>query len=327
MLKKQIARLEQMKENDAIDGHQTATKSIPNPTMDEYMWNGEQVFFNTARSFEQITDKVTDLNRTGHHYDIMYGQYLLPYYARHPNMKMLEIGLGCDMIYGPGASAMLHKKLFPQAQLWEAEYNATCVHNAQVSGDSSLDGINILTGDQGNVDVLDRWIDESGGNFDVIIDDGGHRQCQIWTSFLKLWPELKPGGLYFIEDLQVAKDPIYRSVESPVCSSTTTVPDNLKKMMDDLIYSGVENVFRIDLYPFSAEVKFMFCQSEACVLGKKSSSEHTFDDVDDMKERMMESGMMEKEDEYAFGHGEVDNYDQSKAPESWWLERSIRPII
>ncbi len=30
-------------------------------------------------------------------------------------------------------------------------------------------------------------------------------QDQIYASFMGLWPSLKPGGLYFIEDLQVAR--------------------------------------------------------------------------------------------------------------------------
>ena len=42
-------------------------------------------------------------------------------------MKMLEIGLGCDMGYGPGASVAVFKKLFPTAELWEAEFSALAV--------------------------------------------------------------------------------------------------------------------------------------------------------------------------------------------------------
>ncbi len=30
-------------------------------------------------------------------------------------------------------------------------------------------------------------------------------QDQIYASFMGLWPSLKPGGLYFIEDLQVSR--------------------------------------------------------------------------------------------------------------------------
>lgn len=76
-------------------------------------------------------------------------------------MKFLEIGLGCDMSNGPGASVNVWKKLFPQAELWEAEFNAACVEKSKAEG--KLDGIKTLTGDQMNISTLDRWIEESGG--------------------------------------------------------------------------------------------------------------------------------------------------------------------
>jgi hypothetical protein len=39
---------------------------------------------------------------------------------------------------------------------------------------------------------------------------GGHKQDQIFNSFMALWPALKSGGLYFIEDLQPnRKYPVY----------------------------------------------------------------------------------------------------------------------
>ena len=55
--------------------------------------------------------------------------------------------------------------------------------------------------------MLDKRILESGGEFDRIIDDGEHCNCKIWTGFVKLLPTAKPGGLYFIEYIQVAKIP------------------------------------------------------------------------------------------------------------------------
>jgi len=69
---------------------------------------------------------------------------------------------------------------------------------------------------------------------------------------------VKPGGLYFIEDMQVAKEIRFRQ-PTEQCSSDLIVPEKLKDLMDNLIYdTNHEN-----------EVEFMFCQSEACVLGKK----------------------------------------------------------
>jgi len=93
----------------------------------------------------------------------------------------------------------------------------------------------------------------------VIIDDGGHQNCQIWTSFLKLWPTVKPGGLYFIEDMQVARRPKYKKASSPLCDTETIVPEKLKGILDELIYDEER----------LGDIKFIFCQSEACVLGKK----------------------------------------------------------
>ena len=172
-------------------------------------------------------------------------------------MKMLEIGLGCDMNYGPGASVWLWKELFPEAELWEAEFDGRCVEKSKAEG--QLEGYQTLVGDQGDPKVLDQWIQESKGNFDVIIDDGGHTQCQIWTSFEKLWPTVKPGGLYFIEDLQVAKNKGFMK-SSPTCDgSHLNVPNKLKEILDQLMYNK----------PRSGEVEFLFCQPEACVLKKR----------------------------------------------------------
>eukprot|EP00579_Thalassiosira_antarctica_P022473 CAMPEP_0201987572 /NCGR_PEP_ID=MMETSP0904-20121228/91870_1 /ASSEMBLY_ACC=CAM_ASM_000553 /TAXON_ID=420261 /ORGANISM="Thalassiosira antarctica, Strain CCMP982" /LENGTH=196 /DNA_ID=CAMNT_0048541693 /DNA_START=431 /DNA_END=1021 /DNA_ORIENTATION=- len=190
----------------------------------------------------------------------MYGRFLIPYYQRKPNMKMLEIGLGCDMNYEPGASVALWKKLFPQADLWEAEYDATCVELAKKQG--KLDGFNVLVGDQGNNKTLDEWIEKSGGEFDVIIDDGGHQNCHIMASFIKLWPTLKPGGLYFIEDLSVGKWMGYRRYSTATCPKTFIFSHKLQEWLDDLIYQGAYGSRKWD-------VQFMFCQAEACVLGKK----------------------------------------------------------
>lgn len=220
----------------------------------DYLWNGEELYKHAALSGEVITDKVTT-----HSYQIMYGRFLLPYYQQNPTMKMLEIGLGCDMGYGPGASVALYKKLFPRAELWEAEYDADCVEKHR---NGALKGINLLTGDQGNDVVLDGWIADSGGNFDVVIDDGGHQNCQIWHSFLKLWPTVKPGGLYFIEDMLVATMAKYRGANTEICDKQLIVPNKLKEFVDDLMYTR-------DPHEYKNDIEFIFCQHHACVLGKK----------------------------------------------------------
>lgn len=221
----------------------------------EYLWNGKNIYYQAALATEPTPDKVTR-----HSYQTMYGRFLLPYYHQNPNMKMLEIGLGCNMNYGPGASVLLYKTLFPQAELWEAEYVERCVK--QYKNSDILKGINVLTGDQGDYNTLDSWIQESGGNFDVIIDDGGHQNCQIWNSFMKLWPTVKPGGLYFIEDMEVARHAKKHNPQAP-CDASVTVPEKLKEVFDVLIYEEYGKQRR------ESDIEYIFCQGDACVLGKK----------------------------------------------------------
>jgi len=226
-----------------------------------YITNGVVIFQETAESFQPTSDKVTT-----HEYYIMYGNHLLPYYYKNPKMKMLEIGLGCDMNYGPGASVKLWKALFPEADLWEAEYDGACVERSK----DKLAGLNTLVGDQGNPEVLDGWIEKSGGEFDVIIDDGGHTNCQIWTSFQKLWPTVKRGGLYFIEDMQVAKLRMYKRSTETCDGNGLNVPNKLKEIFDRLMYENSKHLRNNFGENKTGDVEFLFCQSEACVLRKKS---------------------------------------------------------
>ena len=48
---------------------------------------------------------------------------------------MLEIGLGCDMSYGPGASYHLWKTILSEHdELWEAEVDERCIEKFKRQG-------------------------------------------------------------------------------------------------------------------------------------------------------------------------------------------------
>ena len=144
------------------------------------------------------TDKVqNDADPIGHHYHNAYQKYIFP--LRHTKIKFLEIGLGCDMHYGPGKSAKLWSELFthPLTEIWEAEVNVACASqwNETIKN-------RILTGNQAEEATLRNWIATTGGEFDIIIDDGGHTYSQQLTSLRVLFESgLKAGGIYFMEDL------------------------------------------------------------------------------------------------------------------------------
>ena len=184
------------------------------------------------------------------------------------HVKLLEIGMGCRMRYGPGASVKLWRTILPQAELWEAEYNKECVDNMRSSGTLPKD-LNVLVGDQTNLETLQSWIKESGGMFDVVIDDGGHTNKQIKNSFDYLWPHVKPGGVYFIEDLQAGRKKTFEDTHG-----TGVMSDIIQAWIEQLIISdprvGSPKEDLVSEHPLPQAVEAIFCQHEACVLTKQS---------------------------------------------------------
>jgi len=208
-------------------------------------------FEEAARSQMPCTDKVSR-----HSYQTMYGMKLLPLMEASSGAKLFEIGLGCGMRGGPGASVGLWKSLFPSATLWEAEFDAECVQKAEAKG--LLAGIQVVTGDQGNQTTVQGWIAESGGDFDAVIDDGGHFNKQIRTSFETLWPHVKPGGMYFLEDLQVGR-------VAPWNDGGVVIADMVEAWVEQLLTQEP----RAGL-PLPEGAQTIFCQAEACMLRKAS---------------------------------------------------------
>jgi hypothetical protein len=212
------------------------------------------------------TDKISY-----HSYQIMYGMFLLPlaeqFKAHKKPLKMLEIGLGCDMGYGSGKSVSVWKLLLgDNSDIWEGEFRAECVAKAKLNG--QLDGINTVVGDQGDFKVLESWVVETKGEFDVIIDDGGHDNLQIYNSFNVLFNKaLRPGGLYFIEDLQVG-------YARPLLTDGSAISVVIQCWIDQLlvptayIFSHPQAVQCRQKYPIPPSIKWIFCQFEACVIAK-----------------------------------------------------------
>ena len=117
------------------------------------------------------------------------------------------------MSYGAGASVPIWRAVLPMAERWEAEFDEACVRSTRDAGKIPPD-VRVVTGDQGNHSTLARWVAETRGAdepFDVLIDDGGHYNWQITNSFEALWPTLRRGGVYYLEDLHEGRTSRYSS--------------------------------------------------------------------------------------------------------------------
>jgi hypothetical protein len=177
----------------------------------------------------------------------------------------------------------LWKEFLPNSDIWFAEFDAKCVQRGSIAG--MFDGVNVIVGDQGNKSVLLDWVQASGGDFDVIVDDAGHRNSQIWASFNVLWEVLKPGGVYFIEDMHVGRavDLGYEDTKGE-----HVMLNILISWVDQLVLPQVEResltqghsgeIFEVTnelvrRYPVPKGLKRVSCQQHACALEKCNGSE------------------------------------------------------
>jgi len=119
-----------------------------------------------------------------------------PFYHFHLNArrdsvkKVLEIGVL------RGNSLLMWRDYFPKA----------IVHGLDISPPQfpPLERIQLHTGDQSDRQSLQGLLDHTGSEFDLIVDDGGHTMRQQQVSFGFLFPHLRSGGIYIIEDLHTS---------------------------------------------------------------------------------------------------------------------------
>ncbi|PKS11718.1 hypothetical protein jhhlp_001706 [Lomentospora prolificans] len=201
------------------------------------------------------TDKVTT-----HEYQYMYEKYLPA--IRNGHVKMLEIGLGCNMNYGPGKSYATWLEYFPNLDLYYIEYDGACAakwaHKTQ--------NAHVFAGDQSNVTFLEEFLDNAGMDFDVIIDDGGHTMTQQITSLEHLWRAVKPGGYYFLEDLQTSY------MAGHYGGDPSTKDPNIKTAMK-FIYELIDDrMTGRSGHDISSNMRSIDCMKEVCAFTKKSAA-------------------------------------------------------
>jgi len=146
------------------------------------------------------TDKFTD-----HAYEGIYWLAFVDLYQQNKSFletpRIWEIGLGCGMPIGTGGSAFLWRAMFPKGKIHIFEYSKDCAQ-AWAKGNPTTAIVHF--GDQSKPEQLLQAITNTGETeFDIMIDDGGHHPPDTKISLVTLWPFLKPGGVYVLEDIHV----------------------------------------------------------------------------------------------------------------------------
>jgi len=168
---------------------------------------------NVADDGGRLAKLVTDLGSDkwgSHWYAQHYQHHFDPF--RRKRVTLLEIGIGGDENpLGGGGSLRAWKQFFPHGSIVGIDIHDKKAHDAR--------RIRTYRGDQADADFLRRVVAEIGVP-DIIIDDGSHINDHVIASFEVLFPLLRDGGIYVVEDMQTSYWPRYGggskgSIEAP----------------------------------------------------------------------------------------------------------------
>ena len=117
-------------------------------------------------------------------------RYLSHYEARFEGRRnepvaILEIGIM------KGSSLRMWRDYFPNGQVYGIDVVSESMY--------AEERIQCFLGPQENARFLAGVIDTTGP-LDFVVDDGSHKAIHHVASFEALWPHIKPGGWYCIED-------------------------------------------------------------------------------------------------------------------------------
>jgi cephalosporin hydroxylase len=135
------------------------------------------------------TDKGTE-HFEKHGYTEEYGKYI-------PDMgqyTLIEIGAyHCE-------SLRMWEEYNPDMNIYGVDIEPSTVRYVKSEDDYAL-----FIGDATKQEFVEKLLSFMTKNPDFIIDDGSHRYEDILATFKLLYPELKSGGYYFIEDLHAGQ--------------------------------------------------------------------------------------------------------------------------
>ncbi|MHC1745268.1 MAG: glycosyltransferase [Syntrophobacteraceae bacterium] len=179
------------------------------------------------------------------HYFDVYESFFAP--LRDKDVSLLEIG-----IY-KGGSLTLWEKYFKNPSIYAIDIDPGCkVHEKK--------GIKIYIGSQSDAEFLNRVVGESG-KLDIVIDDGGHQMEQQIISFQTIFPHMKDGGIYIIEDLHTS----YRSDYNAGLRKSGTAIEFLKGLVDSLNWWS----YKTDEDWLDRHLESIHFYDSMCVLVKK----------------------------------------------------------
>src|ERR1035437_7783043 len=205
----------------------------------------------------------TDKRESDHNYTQFYQKYFES--IRNTVKNILEIGIldHPDKIRRPytGASLLMWQDYFPTAKIYGVDIkDFKFMDNSRIT---------TLIADQSNRVHLSAAFRKVLEPLDIIIDDGGHMMHQQQISLAFLFPFLKSGGWYIIEDLHTSH------LEPPFTpGSSQLTPDDT--LTQDMLHDFVKTKKIASIFMKPEEIKYLEENILNCIIEKGTMSEIAF---------------------------------------------------
>lgn len=198
----------------------------------------------------------TDKASTGHNYTAVYEKYLEP--IRNKPLLVFELGIGGYQYEDRGGQSLkMWYEYLPFARIIGIDcYKKNGLDN---------DRVTVIHGSQEDSDLMDRLVAQYGPP-DLIIDDASHVIKLTIASFKILFKHLKPGGLYFCEDVHTSfwlND--YGGDPDPLTANETTL-NFFQKLTSQLSQDTLLTEYRNE---YAGYLDFMHFYRNLVIIGKK----------------------------------------------------------
>lgn len=219
-----------------------------------------------SKSLPELCDTFrTDKCADRHNFLEIYEPFFEP--IRDDSIRFFEIGILT------GLSHLMWVNYFQNAKVFGIDIR-------DFSQAAAGSGIMTFVADQSNRNDLSDFVQASGGNFDIILDDGGHAMDHQQVSLAYLFKEVKPGGMFIIEDVHSSLPEFYPDNAFHVNEAQT---NTTLLMLESFIRTGEiysdymsreeavyleENIERIELHFRNNER-----HSIVCIIHKKDTIE------------------------------------------------------
>jgi len=211
---------------------------------------------NSQNLFKTLGDKHNTDKVDTHRYHPIYERYL-KFLREKTDLRVLEIGLGCNMPYGAGHSIPVWREYFPKLEaLFVVEFARDCALKFMDKVDE------MFIGDQSDIPFM-KSVGKKAGPLDIIVDDGGHTMKQMRNSLIALFSSVRPGGLYFIEDILCEYMDNYRD------NGNDTIMTLLHEIMDVKHDTHKKRKHSKEATILAPMVEYVECWTEICVLVRK----------------------------------------------------------